>query len=76
MHLSERTTTKQRFHAHYPTTLISLSTLTRVFLFAFAGVYTDASLLWLAMFLAPGMLIGVTIGRRITLSMSMEQFLS
>ena len=56
-------------------TLIGLSTLTRVFLFAFAGVYTDASLLWLAMFLAPGMLIGVTIGRRITLSMSMEQFL-
>ncbi|NBA98684.1 sulfite exporter TauE/SafE family protein [Pseudomonas sp. R5(2019)] len=57
------------------TTLIGLSTLTRVVLFALAGVYLDASLLWLALFLAPGMLIGVTVGRRITLTMSREQFL-
>ncbi|WP_263261813.1 sulfite exporter TauE/SafE family protein [Pseudomonas sp. RIT-PI-S] len=57
------------------TTLIGLSTLTRVVLFALAGVYLDSSLLWLALFLAPGMLIGVTVGRRITLTMSREQFL-
>lgn len=57
------------------TTLIGLSTLTRVVLFALAGVYLDLSLLWLALFLAPGMLIGVTLGRRITMSMSREQFL-
>lgn len=57
------------------TTLIGLSTLTRVVLFALAGVYLDTSLLWLALFLAPGMLIGITVGRRITLGMSREQFL-
>lgn len=57
------------------TTLIGLSTLTRVVLFAIAGVYLDINLLWLALFLAPGMLIGITIGRRLTLSMSKEQFL-
>ncbi|MBA1202916.1 sulfite exporter TauE/SafE family protein [Pseudomonas capeferrum] len=57
------------------TTLIGLSTLTRVVLFAIAGVYLDTSLLWLALFLAPGMLIGITLGRRLTLNMSREQFL-
>lgn len=57
------------------TTLIGLSTLTRVVLFALAGVYLDSSLLWLALFLVPGMLIGVAVGRRLTLKMSREQFL-
>ena len=57
------------------TTLIRLSTLTRVVLFAIAGVYLDASLLWLALILAPGMLLGITLGRRMTLKMSREQFL-
>lgn len=56
-------------------TLIGLSTMTRVIIFALAGVYLDASLLWLALMLAPGMLVGVTIGRRMTLKMSREQFL-
>lgn len=58
------------------TTLIGLSTLTRVVLFAIAGVYLDASLLWLALILAPGMLLGITLGRRMTLKMSREQFLN
>ncbi|PVZ11399.1 MULTISPECIES: sulfite exporter TauE/SafE family protein [unclassified Pseudomonas] len=58
------------------TTLIGLSTLTRVVLFALAGVYLDASLLWLALLLAPGMLLGITLGRRITLNMSRDQFLT
>ncbi|WP_263142173.1 sulfite exporter TauE/SafE family protein [Pseudomonas sp. RIT-PI-AD] len=57
------------------TTLIGLSTLTRVVLFALAGVYLDSGLLWLALFLAPGMLLGIALGRRITLNMSREQFL-
>jgi uncharacterized membrane protein YfcA len=57
------------------TTLIGLSTLTRVVLFAFAGVYTDSDVLWLALFLTPSMLIGVSVGRRITLRISREQFL-
>lgn len=57
------------------TTLIGFSTLTRVVLFALAGVYLDTSLLWLALLLAPGMIAGITLGRRITLNMSREQFL-
>lgn len=57
------------------TTLIGLSTLTRVVLFSLAGVYLDISLLWLALVLAPGMLIGIALGRRLTLNMSRDQFL-
>lgn len=57
------------------TTLIGLSTLTRVVLFALAGVYLDTSVLWLALLLAPGMVLGITLGRRMTLKMSREQFL-
>lgn len=57
------------------TTLIGFSTFTRVVLFALAGVYLDTSLLWLALLLAPGMLVGTAIGRRITLKMSREQFI-
>ena len=56
-------------------TLIGLSTMTRVIILALAGVYLDTSLLWLALVLAPGMLVGVTVGRRMTLKMSREQFL-
>lgn len=57
------------------TTLIGLSTLTRVAIFALAGVYFDADLLLLALALAPGMLLGITLGRYFTLNMSREQFL-
>ncbi|UFH48875.1 sulfite exporter TauE/SafE family protein [Pseudomonas sp. KNUC1026] len=57
------------------TTLIGMSTLTRVVLFTVAGVYLDTRLLWLALLLAPGMLVGITLGRRLTLKMSREQFL-
>lgn len=56
-------------------TLIGLSTLTRFVLFALAGVYLDTSLLWLALLLMPGMLLGIALGRRFTLKMSREQFL-
>lgn len=57
------------------TTLIGFSTLTRVILFAAAGVYLDTRLLWLAAFLAPGMVIGIMLGQRLTLKMSREQFI-
>ncbi|WP_338927422.1 sulfite exporter TauE/SafE family protein (plasmid) [Mycetohabitans endofungorum] len=56
------------------TTLIGLSTLTRLVMFLAAGVYANRSLLLLAVLLAPGMLAGVWIGRRITLKLSREQF--
>lgn len=56
------------------TTLIGLSTLTRLVIFLFAGVYADLNLLLLAALLAPSMLAGVWLGRRITLKLSREQF--
>lgn len=57
------------------TTLIGFSTLTRVILFAIAGVYMDSSLLILALILAPAMLCGVFVGRHITLRLTREQFI-
>jgi len=55
--------------------LIGVSTLTRLVLFAFAGVYADAGLWGLALLFAPLMLAGTALGRRITLRLSREQFL-
>jgi uncharacterized membrane protein YfcA len=43
-------------------------------MFLVAGVYANRSLLLLAVLLAPGMLAGVWMGRRITLKLSREQF--
>lgn len=56
-------------------TLIGLSTLTRVVLFALAGVYAQRETLALAVVLVPAMLLGTAIGRRITLSLPRAQFL-
>ncbi|RDK02669.1 permease [Paraburkholderia lacunae] len=55
-------------------TLIGLSTLTRLVIFLAAGVYADVNLLLLAAVLAPSMLAGVWLGRHITLKLSREQF--
>lgn len=57
------------------TTLIGLSTLTRVILFALAGVYADLSILLLALVLLPVMFVGVNAGRKITLRLTREQFI-
>lgn len=57
------------------TTLIGLSTLTRVIIFGLAGIYLDTNLWLLALVLLPGMLAGITLGRYFTLKMSREQFL-
>ncbi|MFZ4831881.1 sulfite exporter TauE/SafE family protein [Rouxiella sp. Mn2063] len=57
------------------TTLIGMSTLTRVVIFMLAGVYFDSGLLLMALILAPAMLVAIVLGRRITLKMSREQFL-
>lgn len=57
------------------TTLIGMSTLTRVVIFTLAGVYMDSRLLLLALTLLPGMLMGITLGRYLTLKMSREQFI-
>ncbi len=57
------------------TTLIGLSTLTRLVIFLIAGVYADVNLLLLAAMLAPCMLVGVWIGRHVTLKLSRAQFI-
>lgn len=57
------------------TTLIGLSALTRVMLFAFAGVYANISLWMLIGLLAPAMLLGIFVGRHITLKISKAHFL-
>lgn len=57
------------------TTLIGLSTLTRVILFLLAGVYADTSIILLALVLLPVMFLGVSAGRRITLRLTRDQFI-
>jgi len=54
--------------------LISCSTVVRLSLFLIAGVYADMPLLLLAVCLLPMMLLGLRIGRRLTLNMSREVF--
>lgn len=55
--------------------LLSLSTFTRVVIFALAGVYSDFRLLLLAVCLLPALVLGMWIGERITLRLTREQFL-
>ncbi|MFK0086627.1 TSUP family transporter [Pseudomonas sp. NPDC090755] len=54
--------------------LISCSTVVRLGLFMFAGVYADLPLLLLALCLLPMMVIGLYLGRRLTLNMSRDAF--
>ncbi len=54
--------------------LISCSTVVRLSLFLFAGVYADLPLLLLALCLLPAMALGLWCGRRLTLRMSREAF--
>jgi uncharacterized membrane protein YfcA len=55
--------------------LLSLATFTRAVIFAVAGVYSDFSLLLLALCLLPAMVLGMWVGERITLRLTREQFL-
>jgi len=55
--------------------LLSLATLTRVVIFALAGVYSDFRLLLLALCLVPAMVLGMWLGEHITLRLTREQFL-
>ena len=57
------------------TTLIGLSTLTRVILFTLAGVYMDLSILWMVLLLVPGMLVGLAIANKISLGISRDQLI-
>lgn len=57
-------------------TLIGLSTFTRVLLFGAAGVYGDPRILLLAALMQPAMLAGTAAGHRIVLRLSRPQFLA
>lgn len=74
IYLTSRIEDKQRIRITQ-STLIGLSTLTRLVFFLIAGVYADLNLLLLAAILSTSMLTGVFIGRHITLKLSREQFI-
>ncbi|NRN28209.1 sulfite exporter TauE/SafE family protein [Photorhabdus heterorhabditis] len=57
------------------TTLIGFSTLTRVIIFVVLGIYLDTSFLLLILVFIPAMLLGVYLGRQVTLKISREVFL-
>jgi uncharacterized membrane protein YfcA len=54
--------------------LISCSTVVRLGLFAIAGVYAQLPLLMLALCLLPMMVLGLWVGRRLTMKLSREAF--
>lgn len=54
--------------------LISCSTVTRLGLFIFTGVYADKTLLIIAIVMLPVMWVGLWIGRRLTQRLSREAF--
>ncbi len=56
-------------------TLIGMSTLTRVLLFLAVGIYSDFNLLLLALISVPAMGAGIYAGQWFTLRLSREQFL-
>jgi uncharacterized membrane protein YfcA len=74
MYLSRRLAHRDAIRATQ-STLIALSTFTRVVIFTLAGVYADWQLLALAVLLVPAMLAGLWAGHHITLRLSRERFL-
>jgi uncharacterized membrane protein YfcA len=73
IYLAGRLDTKDQIRVTL-STLIGLSTLTRVILFLAAGVYADTAILAMAALLFPTVLVGTAVGRHITLKLSREQF--
>ncbi|VVE25400.1 sulfite exporter TauE/SafE family protein [Pandoraea commovens] len=55
-------------------TLIGFSTLARAVLFLLAGVYANMSMLVTAVSLIPAMIVGMWLGKHITLRLSRQQF--
>lgn len=74
IYLSGRIEDKDRIRVTQ-STLIGLSTLTRLVFFLVAGVYADLGILSMALLLSTAMLGGVYVGRHITLRLSREQFI-
>jgi uncharacterized membrane protein YfcA len=73
-YLSRRLTDVDTYRATQ-LTLIGLATFTRATIFLVAGVYTDLSLVILAIALVPAMALGTLIAHRITMKLSRQQFL-
>ncbi len=74
MYLGRRLPDKDAIRATQ-STLIGLSTFTRVIIFAGAGLYSDWTILILAACLLPAMIAGIYLGHHITLRLTREQFL-
>lgn len=75
IYLSGRIADKNKFRITQ-TTLIGFSTLTRVVIFLFAGIYWQLDILKLAVIFLPAMFAGVWLGRNLTLQMSKARFMS
>lgn len=73
IYLGGRLEDKEQFRITQ-STLIGLSTMTRIVLFLLAGVYHEAEILRMALLLMPAALAGLWLGRRVTLRLSREQF--
>ena len=74
IYLSRRLREKDAIRATQ-STLIGLATFTRVVLFSIAGAYSDFMLLQLALAGIPALLLGVYLGYRLTVGLSLQQFL-
>ena len=74
MYLGRRLADKDAIRATQ-STLIGLSTFTRVIIFAAAGLYSDWNILVLAACLVPAMIAGIYVGHHVTLRLTREQFL-
>ena len=73
IYLSARLNNKQQVRATQ-SALISCSTVVRLTLFIIAGVYANTQLLLTAVCFLPAMVLGLWIGRRLTLRMSRDAF--
>jgi uncharacterized membrane protein YfcA len=74
IYLSHRLDDKDAIRATM-SVLIAFAAVTRVVIFAIAGLYSGLSLPLAALALVPAMLLGLYAGHRITLKMSREQFI-
>ncbi|OAT26924.1 sulfite exporter TauE/SafE family protein [Proteus myxofaciens] len=75
IYLSGRIEDKNSFRVTQ-TTLIGFSTLIRVIIFLFVGIYWQLDILQLAIVFLPAMFAGVWIGRNLTLRMSKARFMN
>lgn len=74
IYLSHRLDDKDAIRATV-SVLIAFAAVTRVVIFAIAGMYTSATLPIAALLLVPAMLLGLYAGHRLTVKMSREQFI-